>query len=92
MKDLVWFALGAAGALATDVSTRGMTERRRIALAAVGLVGAAAIYPAARRRSLGSPSEQATMAVAVVFGAVALSKGERAGRRIIAAACLARSR
>jgi hypothetical protein len=52
-KDVVAAAIGAAAAVATDRSSRTVLPGRRTEAAAAGLIGAAVIYPLARRRTFG---------------------------------------
>jgi hypothetical protein len=44
--SLRWVAVGAVGALIADVAARRRADRYRLSLHSIGLVGAAAIYPA----------------------------------------------
>jgi hypothetical protein len=76
-----WLAVGAMGALAADVGARRYVPHRRLALHSVGLVGAAAIYPALHTKP-GSESRERQREVGGVLACVALTTlAARSNRR-----------
>jgi len=86
--DVVAVAAGAASAIAVENLTRKLWPNARTELGAVGLVTAAAIYPAARsgsRVSLASAREVAGVAAATTVVAKARSRGGMTARALIAA-------
>jgi hypothetical protein len=74
MLHVVAAAAGAGAAVGVDVLTERVMPARRADGAALGLLTAAAIYPAARRRGFGTVGEKAVLlaAGALVAAAVAL--------------------
>lgn len=87
-STLIAGTLGAAAAVATDVATSRVAPSRRTEAAGLGLLGAAAIYPLARRRAFGDAREKATFAaVAALLAAAAAQPGMR--RHLVAGGWLA---
>lgn len=83
-RNVVAAVLGAGAALAIGATGEKVAPGRRTELAGVGLLTAAAIYPAARRRSFGDLKEKAVLVAAcgVVVGAGV--RGGRRGRALVA--------
>ena len=76
-------AQGAGFALAADVAIARLIPQRRNAIAAVGLVAAAAVYPLSRRRVGMDTGETVTLVGVCALAATALQLPTRAARRIL---------
>lgn len=63
---MVALAQGAGFALAADIAMARLIPRRRTAVAALGLVAAAAVYPLSRRRLGMDTGETVTLAAACI--------------------------
>jgi hypothetical protein len=74
VRNVLGLAVGAAAAVGVDKVTDEVMPARRLDGAALGLLTAAGIYPAARRRGFGTRGEKAVLisAGAVVAAAAAL--------------------
>lgn len=74
VQNVLGLAVGAAAAVGVDKLTAEVMPARRLDGAALGLLTAAGIYPAARRRGFGTRTEKAVLiaAGAVVAAAVAM--------------------
>jgi hypothetical protein len=74
VRNALGLAVGAAAAVGVDRMTAQVMPARRLDGAALGLLTAAGIYPAARRRGFGTLSEKAVLlgAAAVVAATVAM--------------------
>lgn len=77
--------VGAAAAVGVDTATQRLAPQHRSASAALGLVGAALIYPVARRGRFGDVAEKLVLALATAT-AVA---GSAERRRLVAVGWLA---
>jgi hypothetical protein len=86
-KDVASAAVGAAAALGADRAAARLNRRTEIA--AAGLLTAAAIYPAARRRSFGDGREKAVLVAAAAVVTAALTQPGLRGRWLLAAGWLA---
>jgi hypothetical protein len=79
MRNVLGLAVGAAAAVGVDRVTEQLAPARRMDGAALGLLTAAGIYPAARRRGFGTASEKLVLtAAAVVVAAAAALPARRA--------------
>jgi hypothetical protein len=81
--EMVALAQGAGFALAADIAMARLIPRRRTAVAAVGLVAAAAVYPLSRRRLGMDTGETATLAAACAVAATAAWLPARTARRVL---------
>lgn len=82
-------AIGAAAAVGADALALRIVPRHRVTAAAGGLVTAAAIYPLARRRTLGDDREKAVLVAAAVVALGPAALSPKAGRALIAVGWLA---
>ena len=76
-------AQGAGFALAADVAITRLLPRRRNAIAAVGLVAAAAVYPLSRRRMGMDTGETVTLIAVCALAATARRLPTLTARRIL---------
>ena len=81
--DMIAFAQGAGFAFAADIAMTRLIPRRRTAVAAVGLVAAAAVYPLSRRRLGIDTDEAVTLAAACAVAATAAWLPARTPRRVL---------
>ncbi|MGZ5391736.1 MAG: hypothetical protein ACXWD3_07770 [Mycobacterium sp.] len=81
--DVVALAQGAAFALAADIAIARLKPHRRTAVAAFGLVAAAAVYPLSRRRLGMDTGETVTLAAACALAATATRLPARTARRVL---------
>ena len=84
-RDVAAGALGAAAAVGVDAVTQRIVPRQRTTSAALGLVGAALIYPVARRGRFGDGAEKIMLGLATATSLTA--HPDR--RRLVAAGWLA---
>ena len=82
-KDSGALAQGAGFALAADIALARLVPHRRIAIAAVSLVAAAAVYPLSRRRLGMNTGETLTLAAACAVAAGAVRLPARTARRVL---------
>ena len=88
MNNGISAAIGAVLGVGTDVATERLAPRHRAMALAGGLVGAAAIYPIARReRRLGAPlaREMAGLLVTGAVASVAARSSQTTARNLVAA-------
>jgi hypothetical protein len=83
--EMVALASGAAFTFATDVAVARLWPRSRTAVAALGLVAAAAVYPLSRRRLAIDTGEALTLAAACALAVTAAWLPARAARRVLGA-------
>ena len=83
--EMVALAQGAGFALAADIAMARLIPRRRTAIAALGLVAAAAVYPLSRRRLGMDTGETVTLAAACAVAAAAAWLPARTARRVLGA-------
>jgi hypothetical protein len=76
-----WIAVGAATAVAADVAVRRLGPDRRLTAHAIGLVGAAVIYPALHSGAGAEPSERRREVAGVVACAALAAAAARSERR-----------
>ncbi|HEY2205949.1 MAG TPA: hypothetical protein VGH99_15865 [Pseudonocardia sp.] len=92
MNRLGWIVLGAVGGVASAQALRRHLPERVLPAAASALVGAAAVYPVARRRTAGSRpevvSELSSVAAGTAVAAFGMWRGGSTGRAIVAAGWL----
>ena len=82
-KDSAALAQGAGFALAADIALARLVPHRRTAIAAIGLVAAAAVYPLSRRRLGMNSGETLTLAAACAVAASAGRLPARNARRVL---------
>jgi hypothetical protein len=83
--EMIALAQGAGFALAADIAMARLISRRRTAVAALGLVAAAAVYPLSRRRCGMDTGEMVTLAAACSIAATAAWLPSRTARRVLGA-------
>lgn len=81
--QVVAFAQGAGFTLAADIAMAKLIPHRRTAVAALGLVAAAAVYPLSRRRPTIDTGEAITLAIAAAVATTAVWLPGRTARRVI---------
>jgi hypothetical protein len=81
--DLIATAQGAGFALIADIAIARLIPHRRTAVAAIGLVAAAAVYPLSRRRLSMDTGETVTLAAACAVASTAAWLPVRTARRVI---------
>jgi hypothetical protein len=84
VRDVAAFAAGAGAAVSVDVLTERAMPTRRIDGAALGLLTAAAIYPAARRSGFGTGVEKVVLIAAGAVVAVAAALPARRAQLLAA--------
>jgi hypothetical protein len=82
-EELVALAQGAGFALAADAALARLVPRRRTAIAAVGLVAAAAVYPLSRRRLSMDAGETVTLFAACAVATAACLLPTQTARRVL---------
>jgi hypothetical protein len=83
--ELVALASGAAFTFATDVAVARLMPRHRTAVAALGLVAAAAVYPLSRRRLGIDAGEGVTLAAACALAVAAAVLPAPTAQRVLGA-------
>ena len=81
--EMIAIAQGAAFALAADIAMARLIPRRRTAVAAVGLVAAAAVYPLSRRRLGMDTGEAVTVAASCAIAMTAAWLPAQTARRVL---------
>ncbi len=87
-RDALAAVAGAATALGTNVAIGRLGRGRRVPVMAAALVGAALVYPAARRRRRPGAALARELAATIGYGALATAAARRggpAGARVLAA-------
>ena len=87
--QLAALAQGAGFALVAEIAIARLLPHRRTAIAAFGLVSAAAVYPLSRRRLGMDAGEAATLLATCAVAATAARLPARSGRRLLGVGWLA---